>query len=254
MGFRPPAKPETQDLFAGLAGDAYSRRARLLSLGQEPRWHRSLVSRLPVGPDDHVLDVCTGTGAVAERIVLTHRCRVTGLDQSTAMLAAARGRLADAGVLQRVTLVQGEAERLPFPDAAFDALSVTYLLRYVDDPPAVLRELARVVRPGGTLASMDFGVPPWAPARVAWQAYTGAVLPAAGLGGGGRPWWRAALFLHESIPDLYRRYPMPALLGAYRAAGLEDVRVRRLSFGGGVVIWGRRSPAPAPGSRPPAHG
>jgi demethylmenaquinone methyltransferase/2-methoxy-6-polyprenyl-1,4-benzoquinol methylase len=252
--FRPPAKPETQDLFAGLAGDAYSRRARLLSLGQEPRWHRFLVDRLPVGPDDHVLDVCTGTGAVAERIVLTHRCRVTGFDQSTAMLAAARGRLAEAGVLQRVTLVQGEAERLPFPDAAFDAVAVTYLLRYVDDPPAVLRELVRVVRPGGTLASMDFGVPPWAPARAAWRLYTGAVLPAAGLALGGRPWWRAGRFLHESIPDLYRRYPMPRLLEAYRAAGLQDVRLRRLSFGGGVVIWGRRERAPAPASPPPARG
>lgn len=254
MGFRPPAKPETQDLFAGLAGDAYSRRARLLSLGQEPRWRRYLVSRLPVGADDHVLDVCTGTGAVAERIVLAHRCRVTGLDQSAAMLAAARGRLAEAGVLRRVTLVRGEAERLPFPDAAFDAAAVTYLLRYVDDPPAVLRELARVVKPGGTLATMDFGVPPWAPARVAWRVYTGAVLPAAGFAVGGRPWWRAGRFLHGSIPDLYRRYPMPALLDAHRAAGLEHVRLRRLSFGGGVVIWGRRAPAPAPGSPPPAHG
>ena len=246
MSFRPPAKPETQDLFAGLAGDAYSRRARLLSLGQEPRWHRYLVDRLPVGPGDHVLDVCTGTGAVAERIVLRHRCRVTGLDQSAAMLAIARGRLAGAGVLQRVTLVQGEAERLPFPDAAFDAVSVTYLLRYVADPPAVLRELVRVVRPGGTLVSMDFGVPPWAPARAAWRLYTGAVLPAAGLLLGGRPWGRAGRFLHESIPDLYRRYPMPRLLAAYREAGLEDLRARRLSFGGGVVIWGGRPTAPSP--------
>ena len=201
-----------------------------------------------------MLDVCTGTGAVAEQIVLAHRCRVTGLDQSAEMLAAARGRLAEAGVLQRVTLVQGEAERLPFPDAAFDAVSVTYLLRYVDDPPAVLRELARVVKPGGTLASMDFGVPPWAPARGAWRLYTGAVLPAAGLVLGGRPWWRAGRFLHESIPDLYRRYPMPRLLEAYRAAGLEDLRVRRLSFGGGVVIWGRRASAPAPASPPPGPG
>jgi demethylmenaquinone methyltransferase/2-methoxy-6-polyprenyl-1,4-benzoquinol methylase len=108
----------------------------------------------------------------------------------------------------------------------------------------VLRELARVVRPGGTLASMDFGVPPWAPARAAWHVYTGTVLPAAGLAVGGRPWWRAGRFLHHSIPDLYRRYPMPALLDAFRAAGLEDLRVRRLSFGGGVVIWGARPTAP----------
>ena len=57
---------------------------------------------------------------------------------------------------------------------------------------------------------------------------------------GGRPWWRAGRFLHESIPDLYRRYPLPALLDLYRAAGLRDLRVRRLSLGGGVVVWGVR--------------
>ena len=190
-----------------------------------------------------MLDVCTGTGAVAERIVLAHRCRVTGIDQSEAMLAVARARLEEAGLAQRVTLVQGEAERLPFEDGAFDALAVTYLLRYVDDPSATLRELVRVVRPGGTLASMDFGVPPHALPRAAWRLYTGAVLPAAGLAVGGRAWWRAGRFLHHSIPGLYDRHPLPALLDLYRAAGLEDLRVRRLSFGGGVVIWGARSAA-----------
>jgi demethylmenaquinone methyltransferase/2-methoxy-6-polyprenyl-1,4-benzoquinol methylase len=240
LSFRPPAKPETQDLFSGLAGAAYSRRARLLSLGQEPRWHRFLVDRIDVEPDDHVLDVCTGTGAVAERLVLARRCRVTGLDQSEAMLAVARARLEEAGVAQRVALVQGEAERLPFADGAFDALTVTYLLRYVDDPAATLSELARVVRPGGTLASMEFGVPPRALPRAAWRLYTGAVLPAAGAAVGGPAWWRAGRFLHESIPDLYRRHPLPDLLGLYRAAGLGALRVRRLSFGGAVVIWGVR--------------
>ena len=165
-----------------------------------------------MGADDHVLDVCTGTGAVAQRIVLAHRCRVTGIDQSEAMLEVARARLEGGGVAQRVTLVHGEAERLPFDDGAFDALAVTYLLRYVDDPAATLRELARVVRPGGTLASMEFGVPPHALPRAAWRLYTGAVLPAAGLVVGGRPWWRAGRFLHRSIPDLYRRHPLPALL------------------------------------------
>ena len=239
-GFTPPAKPETQDLFTGLAGPGYSRRAALLSLGQEPRWHRFLVDRLGVGPDAHVLDVATGTGAVAERLVLRYRCRVTGIDQSADMLAAARTRLEEGGLAQRVTLVLGEAEHLPFPDAAFDALAVTYLLRYVEDPGAVLGELARVVRPGGVLASMEFGVPPHALPRAAWHLYTGVLLPAGGMVVGGRGWWRAGRFLHRSIPDLYRRHPIPALLDLYRAAGLTDLRLRRLSFGGGVVIWGRR--------------
>ncbi len=240
LGSTPPAKPETQDLFTGLAGPAYSRRAALLSLGQEPRWHRYLVERLGVGPDDHVLDVATGTGAVAERLVLRYRCRVTGIDQSEDMLAAARERLREGGLAQRVTLVRGEAERLPFGDASFDALTVTYLLRYVNEPAAVLRELARVVRPGGVLASMEFGVPTHALPRAAWRLYTGVVLPAGGMAIGGRGWWRAGRFLHHSIPDFYRRHPVPRLMELYRDAGLTDLRLKRLSFGGGVVIWGRR--------------
>jgi demethylmenaquinone methyltransferase/2-methoxy-6-polyprenyl-1,4-benzoquinol methylase len=227
-------------LFAGLAGPAYSRRAALLSLGQEPRWHRFLAARLRAGPGDRVLDVATGTGAVAAELASRAGCRVTGIDQSADMLAAAGALLAARGLADRVELVRGEAEALPFDDASFDGLTVTYLLRYVADPAATLAELARVVRPGGTLASLEFGVPPWAPARAAWRLYTGAVLPAAGLAVGGRPWWRAGRFLHRSIPDLYRRHPLPQLLDLYRAAGLGDLRVRRLSLGGGIVVWGVR--------------
>jgi demethylmenaquinone methyltransferase / 2-methoxy-6-polyprenyl-1,4-benzoquinol methylase len=188
-----------------------------------------------------VLDVATGTGAVAVRLAGRLGCRVTGIDQSADMLAAARGRIDDAGLAGRVALVQGEAERLPFPDACFDALTVTYLLRYVDDPAGVLRELARVVRPGGVVAGMDFGVPPRTLPRAAWHLYTGLLLPAGGMLVGGRGWWRAGRFLHRSIPDLYRRHPLPELVAMHRDAGLRDVRVRRLSFGGGVVIWGVRA-------------
>lgn len=240
-GFTPPDKPATREIFSGIAGPAYSRRAALLSLGQEPRWHRFLVGRLPVTAGAHVLDVAAGTGAVTERLVLAHRCRVTAIDQSPEMLAAARRRLEEAGLAQRVTLVQGEAERLPFADAAFDGLTVTYLLRYVDDPRATLAELARVLRPGATLAHLEFGVPPHRLPRAAWRLYTGAVLPAAGAVAGGPAWWRVGRFLHRSIPDHYRRHPLPELLEMHRAAGLEDLRVRRLSFGGGVVVWGVRA-------------
>jgi demethylmenaquinone methyltransferase/2-methoxy-6-polyprenyl-1,4-benzoquinol methylase len=187
-----------------------------------------------------VLDVATGTGAVAAELASRYGCRVTAVDQSPAMLAAAARALRERGLAERVDLVRAEAEALPFDDASFDALTVTYLLRYVADPAATLAELARVVRPGGVLASLEFGVPPWPPARAAWRCYTGVLLPAGGLLLGGRPWWRAGRFLHRSIPDLYRRHPLPALLDLYRAAGLRDLRVRRLSLGGGVVVWGVR--------------
>jgi len=220
-------------LFAPL-GPTYDRYAALLSFGQDPRWRRFLVSRLDVGPRDTVLDVATGTGAVARDLVARTGCTVVGLDQSPEMLAEAQRRLPAS-----VTLVEGRAEQLPFPDAAFDALTFTYLLRYVDDPAATLRELARVVRPGGTIAGLEFALPRgvWRPL---WESYVRAGLPLAGrlLSPG---WAEVGDFLGPSIRGFYERYPEPLLLELWWDAGVRDLRARRLSLGGGIVTWGRRA-------------
>jgi demethylmenaquinone methyltransferase/2-methoxy-6-polyprenyl-1,4-benzoquinol methylase len=220
-------------LFAPLA-PTYDRYARLLSLGQDPRWRRFLVDRVEAGPGETVLDVATGTGAVASELLHRKGCTVVGLDQSPEMLAGAQRRLGD-----RVRLVEGRAESLPFPDASFDALTFTYLLRYVDDPAATLRELARVVRPGGTVAGLEFGLPRggW---RALWELYVRAGLPLAGRAVS--PGWHAVGgFLGPSIRGFYARWPEERLVEAWRAAGIEDVRTRRLSLGGGIVTWGRRA-------------
>ena len=220
------------ELFAPL-GPTYERYARLLSLGQDPRWRRFLVSRVEAGPGDEVLDVATGTGAVARELLRQKGCAVVGVDQSPEMLAVAREHLPAT-----VKLVEASAEHLPFEDASFDALTVNYLLRYVDDPGATLVELARVVRAGGTVASLEFAVPAglWRPL---WRAYVGAVLPAAGriVSPG---WHEVGDFLGDSIREFWRRYPLEHQLELWRAAGIEDARYRRLSLGGGIVIWGRR--------------
>lgn len=220
-----------RELFAPL-GSSYDRVGATLSLGQDPRWRRFLVSRLP--PDGgHVLDVATGTGLVAEAL-LARGFRVTGLDQSPEMLARARDRFAG-----RIELVEASAEALPFADASFDHLTFTYLLRYVDDPAATLRELARVVRPGGTVAMLEFAVPRgvWRPA---WNLWVGVGLPVAGrlLSPG---WHEVGRFLGPSIRKFHATYPEPALLDLWRAAGIADVAARRLSLGGGIVVWGRRA-------------
>jgi len=229
------ASPRTRralELFAPL-GPTYERYARLLSLGQDPRWRRFLVSRVEAGPGDEVLDVATGTGAVARELLRQKGCAVVGVDQSPEMLAVAREHLPAT-----VKLVEASAEHLPFEDASFDALTVTYLLRYVDDPGATLAELARVVRSGGTVASLEFAVPAglWRPL---WRAYVGAVLPAAGriVSPG---WHDVGDFLGGSIREFWRRYPLERQLELWRAAGIEDVRYRRLSLSGGIVIWGSR--------------
>jgi len=220
------------ELFAPL-GPTYERYARLLSLGQDPRWRRFLVSRIEAGQDDEVLDVATGTGTVAQELLRQKGCAVVGVDQSPEMLAVALEHLPAA-----VRLVEAGAERLPFDDASFDALTFTYLLRYVDDPGATLRELARVVRPAGTIASLEFAIPSgiWGPL---WDVHVGAVLPAAGriVSPG---WHEVGRFLGGSIREFWRRYPLERQLALWRAAGIEDVRHRRLSLGGAIVIWGQR--------------
>ncbi len=222
------------ELFAPLPA-TYDRYARLLSLGQDPRWRRFMVSRVEAGSGDTVLDVAAGTGAVAAELVRAKGCSVVGLDQSPDMLAEARRR-----VPPHVRLVEGDAERLPFPDASFDGLTFTYLLRYVDDPAATLRELARVVRSGGTIASLEFAVPGNPLARGAWELYVRALLPALGrlISPG---WGEVGRFLGGSIRGFWARYPLERQLELWRAAGVADVRFRRMSLGGGIVIWGRRT-------------
>jgi demethylmenaquinone methyltransferase/2-methoxy-6-polyprenyl-1,4-benzoquinol methylase len=199
-----------------------------------------MVAAVDARDDERVLDVATGTGLVAAALVRRSGCRVVGLDQSAGMLAAARRRLdGDPKLGSSVELVRGEAESLPFGDAEFDHLTFTYLLRYVDDAGATLAELARVVRPGGRIASLEFAVPsgPWRPL---WRLYTRTLLPAAGFALGGPEWWRVGRFLGPSIETLYERLPLERQLELWRDAGIRDARARRMSVGGGVVVWGTR--------------
>jgi demethylmenaquinone methyltransferase/2-methoxy-6-polyprenyl-1,4-benzoquinol methylase len=224
-----------RELFAPL-GPSYDRYARLLSFGQDPRWRRFLASRLPVGPDDTVLDVATGTGAVALELVRQKGCEVVGADQSPEMLAEAERRIGAEG---RIRLVQATAASLPVEDASFDGLTAAYLLRYLDDLPAGLRELARVLRPGATAALLDFGVPPSTLARAAWNLYVDVGLPL--LGRAISPGWHeVGRFLGGSIRDFDARWPLPRLLDAFEEAGFDSPAARRLSLGGCLVVWARK--------------
>jgi demethylmenaquinone methyltransferase/2-methoxy-6-polyprenyl-1,4-benzoquinol methylase len=246
-GARAPAraagalKREALDLFAPLPRH-YDAVAAVLSFGQDPRWRRTMVEAVRAAAGDRVLDVATGTGLVARALVRRYGCEVVGLDQSPQMLARARERVAaDAELSRRVTLVQGEAERLPFGDGEFAHLTFTYLLRYVEDPAATLAELARVVRPGGRIASLEFAVPANRLWRAAWRQYTRVGLPALGRLVS-REWSYTGRFLAQSIPEFYERYPLARVLELWQAAGIERVTALPMSLGGGVVIWGERAP------------
>jgi demethylmenaquinone methyltransferase / 2-methoxy-6-polyprenyl-1,4-benzoquinol methylase len=227
-----------QELFAPLPHH-YDLLVDLLSLGQNRRWRRAMVDRVVADDSRLVLDVATGTAGVACQLADRTSASIVGLDLSEAMLGRARVNVSRDGAAGRVVLAAGRAEQLPFPDESFDSVTFTYLLRYVDSPDATLRELARVLRPGGTLASLEFCVPPNRPWRSLWWVYTRLVLPAAGRLWG-RAWYRVGRFLGPSISGHYARYPVSAHVEMWRTAGLQEVGTRLMSLGGGLVMWGRK--------------
>jgi demethylmenaquinone methyltransferase / 2-methoxy-6-polyprenyl-1,4-benzoquinol methylase len=228
-----------QQLFSGLPR-RYDVLEELLSFGQNRRWRTAMVDAVVPNRPELVLDVATGTAGVA--LVLADRtdAQVIGVDLTEEMLRTGRQRVEARARSQRIALALARGEQLPFADATFDALTFTYLLRYVADPAATLAELARVVRPGGTLASLEFGVPPRLLWRAAWRLHTRVVLPVGGFLGGGMAWARVGLFLGPSIEQHYRTYPVQRHVAMWQAAGVEDVRARRMSLGGGLVMSGSR--------------
>jgi demethylmenaquinone methyltransferase/2-methoxy-6-polyprenyl-1,4-benzoquinol methylase len=229
-----------QTLFAPLP-ERYDRLAELLSMGQNGRWRRAMVDHIVPDHPDLVLDVASGPAGVALQLADRGAGRVVGIDLTLDMLRQGQRNVARRSLGQRVQLVNGRAERMPFADATFDALTFTYLLRYVDDPQATLVELARVVKPGGAVANMEFLLPQSRFWRFWWWGYTRLLLPAGGWLTGGRAWFEVGRFLGPNISAHYRRYPVDWTVEAWRRAGFVDVGVRRMSLGGGLVMWGRRA-------------
>jgi demethylmenaquinone methyltransferase/2-methoxy-6-polyprenyl-1,4-benzoquinol methylase len=235
---------QATELFDGLPG-RYDRLGALLSLGQDRRWRQEMVGHVAAGPGPtaRVLDVATGPAGVALAIRSATGAQVVGIDLTRPMLERAGQNLVSLHE-DGVHLVQGRGEELPFEDGSFDAVTFTYLLRYVADPAATLVELARVVRPGGVLANLEFHLPPAPWWRGLWWCYTRLVLPVAGGLTGGREWYEVGRFLGPSISRHYRRYPLAWTIGAWKQAGIEDVGSRLMSLGGGLVMWGTK-----PGAR-----
>jgi demethylmenaquinone methyltransferase / 2-methoxy-6-polyprenyl-1,4-benzoquinol methylase len=229
-----------QRLFAPLP-DRYDKLAELLSFGQNGRWRHAMVGHLAPGDGQLILDVAAGTAGISLQLARRLGARVVGVDLTEQMLRQGEHNVAAAGASGRIALVAGRAEQLPFPDASFDALTFSYLLRYVADPQATLTELARVVRPGGTIASLEFLVPQNRFWRFWWRAYTATLLPLGGLVTGGREWFRVGRFLGPSIRGHYRTYPVSWTVQAWQRAGVRDVGWSAMSLGGGLVMWGTRA-------------
>ena len=232
------AEPSSRQAHARRLFDSVAARydwpAAVFGLGQYGRWRAEMVAGLDPAPKSRVLDVATGTGLVARDVSQRFDVRVVGLDQSAEMIREASARQTD-----NVALVRGDGQRLPFTDETFDVVIHTYLLRYVDDPAATLRELARVLKPGGEMASVEFGVPSVAVVRAAWKLY-GRVFFRGLAPLVSRGWHDIGTFLPESIERWGREYNPARLESLWIDAGLHGVRTKRMSLGGGVVTWGRK--------------
>lgn len=235
-----PRKEHAIKLFSGLPA-RYDQVGAIMSFGQDPRWRRALVDAIAPSPGMRILDVATGTGMVAFELA-ARGATVIGLDQSEPMLSAARSRLQTQApeLADRLSFIQGEAEALPFADGEFDALSFTYLLRYVDDPAATLRELARVVKPGGRTAMLEFGVPRRPRLRALWRVHTRVGLPLIGRMVS-KDWYEVGRFLGPNIEQFHAAHP--DLPGLWRSAGIAQAHQRNMSFGAGIVVTGVRDGA-----------
>jgi demethylmenaquinone methyltransferase/2-methoxy-6-polyprenyl-1,4-benzoquinol methylase len=200
-----------------------------------------MVDRIVPAPGQRILDVASGTAGVALQLARRTGAAVVGVDLTEQMLAEGHRRVAAAGRAGQVALVAGRAEQLPFPDQSFDSLTFTYLLRYVQDPQATLAELARVVKPGARVASLEFMLPPRPVFRLGWWLYTRLLLPAGGYLTGGREWYDVGRFLGPNISGHYRRYPVSWTVRAWQQAGFEHVGYQVMSMGAGLVMWGTRA-------------
>jgi demethylmenaquinone methyltransferase / 2-methoxy-6-polyprenyl-1,4-benzoquinol methylase len=235
-----PAIPESnrfaRRLFAGIAPQ-YERMGAILSVGQDARWRRFLVSKTNAVPGSRVLDVAAGTQLVSRELAVRKNVRVVALDQSEPMLLAGREPSRIAGLDDRIAPVVAQAERLPFGAAVFDAVTVTYLLRYVDDPAATVRELARVIRSGGSIAMLEFHVPDAPIARAGWWVHTRLAMPL--LGAVASPAWaRTAMFLGPDVSRFVAAHPLAEWVRWFQEAGVRHVRTRSFLAGTAVVLWG----------------
>jgi demethylmenaquinone methyltransferase/2-methoxy-6-polyprenyl-1,4-benzoquinol methylase len=213
---------EVATMFDGVA-PRYDLTNAVLSLGQDHRWRKRTREALQLQAGERVLDLAAGTGVSTVELARSGATAIA-CDFSVGMLRAGKARKGRA----HVPFVAGDALHLPFADASFDAATISFGLRNVADVPLALRELARVVRPGGRLAICEFSQPVWAPFRVLYLNYLMRALPWIARKVSSNP--DAYVYLAESI----RAWPAQAdLARTIAGAGWIDVRYRNMT--GGIV-------------------
>ncbi|WP_124727325.1 demethylmenaquinone methyltransferase [Staphylospora marina] len=224
-----PKAGHVHQVFEKIARD-YDRVNDIISFTLHKRWRAYTIKRMHVKPGDTAIDVCTGTGDWAIALAKTSGTgRIVGLDFSGNMLAVAREKLEREGLGDRLELVQGDAMSLPFPDNSFDHATIGFALRNVPDLVQVLKEMKRVVKPGGQVVSLEMSKPSWGPFKAVFYLYFEKILP-----------WIGKIFTgyyeqYRWLPESLVHFPDYRELARImrEEVGLEDVRVK--TFVGGVT-------------------
>jgi demethylmenaquinone methyltransferase/2-methoxy-6-polyprenyl-1,4-benzoquinol methylase len=230
-------KPQYVRRLFGRIARVYDLLNRLISFGQDRRWRRFAARQVGLGPDQVALDLGTGTGDLA--IAVLHAgapgCRVVGVDFTSEMLAIGRRKLDRLGLSDRIELIQGDADQLPFADNAFDACCSAFVVRNLADIGQSFREMWRVVKPGGKVVCLELSHPPGLLFSPLYYLYFDRIVPILGKLIGKA--FREYLYLPQSLAV----FPAaPQLKAIMEAAGWANVRYYYLTFGVVAVHVGEK--------------
>src|SRR5262245_4731885 len=213
-------------MFDAIAG-RYDFLNHFLSAGRDTRWRARAIDELDLAPDARVVDLCTGTGDFAIAAATARpRVEVVGVDFAGAMLSIGMAKLRERALTGRVALVRGDATTIPIRNGWADAATIGFGIRNVARPEAALLELARVMRPGGRLAILEFGEPVIPGVREIYHWYFRQILPRLGR----------LVSHHQSayayLPASVANFPRPAEFAATLSShGFRDVRAVPLTAG-----------------------
>ena len=210
--------------------DRYDLLNHLLSAGLDKKWRKRAVDVLQLTGRETVLDLCTGTADLALAAMSGQRRarRVVGVDFSAAMLHIGKTKIGGAGALSRaaIDLIRGDATRIPLRDATVDAATIGFGIRNVEQPAVACREIARVLRPGGTLVILEFSLPRSSALRNFYLWYFRKILPLIGRVISKHP------SAYNYLPESVEAFPSPeAFSQQLQDAGFGTVRAVSLTFG-----------------------